>query len=138
MDRLTLNEAQRRRVGAVSGRMRVLVEELRGEGVEAALTEELERRLDELDRASGVLPAGRGDLVGGALVGLWILACELRPSRMAGYGALGEREHRDLDAHAAALEAAVERLRAELRRQGDKGGDPAPRSGAPGGEAASG
>lgn len=93
------------------GEMRELLAELHRHGVTEQQTAELRGSIDRLERAVGVRPAERGDVVGAGLARLWVLSCELRAKAVRGYGELGPHEAEFFDEQSAHFEDAIARLR---------------------------
>jgi hypothetical protein len=114
-EELALREPQQRRIRALAGGMRELLHELHRAGVSPDATRDIETRIEELERAVGVQPADRGDVVGAALARLWVLSLELRAKALRGYGKLGPREQAFFDDQSSEFERSVARLRRAVR-----------------------
>ena len=108
---LALRDSHRRWIRALMGEMRELLAELNRHGVADQQTAELRGSIDRLERAVGVCPAERGDVVGAGLTRLWVLSCELRAKAVRGYGELGPHEAEFFDEQSAHFEDAIARLR---------------------------
>jgi hypothetical protein len=115
-DPLALSDSHRRRIGALLGGMRTLLSELHRAGVDPTLTADVEQRVAALERLTGARIPRRGDVVGATVGRIWILACELRPNSLHGYGQLGAYESAVLDREAESLELTVQRLGAAIKR----------------------
>jgi hypothetical protein len=114
---LALGDSHRRRIGALLGGMRTLLSELHRAGVDPTLTADVEQRVAALERLTRARLPRRRDAVGATVGRMWVLACELRPKSLHGYGQLGAYESAVLDREAESLELSVQRLGEAIRER---------------------
>ena len=111
-------EAQRGSIGVCVTQLEELVHALRGFGVASPLLAELQLAIGELEAATGARrPGAPKNRVPAALAQMRVLAEELRPRHMAGYGEVTPTAAAVLDARVGRLVELLDALASELSGQ---------------------
>ena len=109
--------AQRSSLGVCVAQLSDLAQTLRGYGVVSVQLGQLEQALESLARATGAQkPRPPRNRLNAALAQMLVLEEELRPRRLAAYGAISPDAARILDEHVQRVVDLTNALLAELQR----------------------
>jgi hypothetical protein len=123
LEGLPLTDAQRRSIGVVLSQIEELMESARRNGASDEALAHLGRVVEEVRASSrAIRPRRPRNVLNATIAQMRVLAEELRPQRLRGYGPLDEPAAGAVDRSVQRLEAAVVALYPQLPQQPAAGG----------------